>query len=559
MTSTFARYAIVTGANAPGIGFRTAQILASPPHRFRVVLACRDEAKGLAAQHAISSADPEAWAQYVHLDLAHLESVRLFADAFRALDGGAPVKNGLSLLVCNAAVGFGRDNERKVTADGFERAMGTNHLGHFLLVNLLLPDLLLPEAGARVVVVGSSLHDPKSSGGGTSKKPTTLGDLDDLMLERPGAYEVGYAYRRSKLANMLFACELHRRLKAARCNSVNVRALEPGFIPQTALGREAGALSMFFMQWVLDGVLKWVRGRASIAGDYGVRIRDPGHLTQYIQDGNLARRVKDTTALAGAAMVRAILRPSPPRRRGIPGATLPAARPSPRSDGPPCSCRPPGEVHDVEPGSLRVTAGCHHLDRRAHPVVGAAAADVGHRRVDVGVGRPGLVAQQGGCGHDHAALAVAALRHVQRRPGLLDRMLPVRRQALDRHDLLRGLQRRHRHDARAQGRTVHVDGAGAALRHTATVLGAGQPKLLAQHPQQRGIGLGVVLSQLAIHVQGGHPEVSSGKLAGVSSMAQKHHPSLAPPLNFVIRPPETHSSPGVPPPSPFVPAPTRQP
>ena len=257
MTSTVARYAIVTGANAPGLGFRTAQMLASPPHRFRVVLACRDEAKGLAAQRAMSSADPEAWVQYVHLDLAHLESVRRFADAFRALDGGAPVKNGLSLLVCNAAVGFGRDNERKVTADGFERAMGTNHLGHFLLVNLLLPYLRRPEAGARVVVVSSSLHDPKSSGG-TSKKPTTLGDLDDLMLERPGTYEVGYAYRRSKLANMLFACELHRRLKAARCHSVSVRALEPGFIPQTALGREAGALGLFFMQWVLDGVLKWV-------------------------------------------------------------------------------------------------------------------------------------------------------------------------------------------------------------------------------------------------------------------------------------------------------------
>ena len=257
MTSTVARYAIVTGANAPGLGFRTAQMLASPPHRFRVVLACRDEAKGLAAQRAMSSADPEAWVQYVHLDLAHLESVRRFADAFRALDGGAPVKNGLSLLVCNAAVGFGRDNERKVTADGFERAMGTNHLGHFLLVDLLLPYLRRPEAGARVVVVSSSLHDPKSSGG-TSKKPTTLGDLDDLMLERPGTYEVGYAYRRSKLANMLFACELHRRLKAARCHSVSVRALEPGFIPQTALGREAGALGLFFMQWVLDGVLKWV-------------------------------------------------------------------------------------------------------------------------------------------------------------------------------------------------------------------------------------------------------------------------------------------------------------
>ncbi len=251
-----ARYAIVTGANAPGLGFRAAQLLAGPPHRFRVVLACRDEAKGLSAQHAICSADPEAWARYVNLDLASLDSIRRFAGAFRALDNGGAGKDGLSLLLCNAAVGFGRDNERKVTADGFERAMGTNHLGHFLLANLLLPDLRRCEC-ARVVVVGSSLHDPKSSGG-RSNKPTTLGDLDDLMLEQPGAYDAGYAYRRSKLANMLFAHELHRRLADGGYRSVSVRALEPGFIPQTALGREAGAVGTFFMQWIFDGVLKWI-------------------------------------------------------------------------------------------------------------------------------------------------------------------------------------------------------------------------------------------------------------------------------------------------------------
>ena len=246
-------YAIVTGANAPSIGFRTAQLLAGAPHRFRVVLACRDEAKGLAAQEAIRAADPEARAQYLHCDLANLASVRRFVDAFREIDDGASNVMGLSLLVCNAGVGFGRDQERKVTADGFERALGTNHLGHFLLVNLLRPDLKVP-ASSRVVVVSSSLHN--SAGAGRSARPTTL-DLDDLQLEQPGAYEVGFAYRRSKLANLLFTLELHRRLRAAGEHTVQVMALEPGFIPQTALNREAGTVGVFFLRWVLDGVLRW--------------------------------------------------------------------------------------------------------------------------------------------------------------------------------------------------------------------------------------------------------------------------------------------------------------
>jgi len=249
------RYAIVTGANAPSIGFLAAQLLASRPHRYRVILACRDKAKGLAAQQVISAADPLASAQYLHLDLASLESVRSFADTFRDVDGGAPKTVGLSLLLCNAGVGFGRENGRKLTADGFERAFGTNHLGHFLLANLLMPDLQRSrDAATRVVVVSSSLHDPKT---GRSKRPTTLGDLDDLHLAAPGAYDAGFAYRRSKLANLLFAYELKRRLAAAGCHSVGVLALEPGFIPQTALNREAGALGVFFLRYVLDGVLKW--------------------------------------------------------------------------------------------------------------------------------------------------------------------------------------------------------------------------------------------------------------------------------------------------------------
>ena len=90
--------------------------------------------------------------------------------------------------------------------------------------------------------------------GGT---PCTL-DLDDLQLTQPGAYEAAFAYKRSKLANILFTYELRRRLQAAGSHGVHVSALSPGFIPTTNLSREAGPLAQFFLRWVLDGVLKWV-------------------------------------------------------------------------------------------------------------------------------------------------------------------------------------------------------------------------------------------------------------------------------------------------------------
>merc|ERR1719379_916902 len=79
------------------------------------------------------------------------------------------------------------------------------------------------------------------------------------MLERPGAYtSAGFAYRRSKLANLLFAYELRRRLGRAGCDTVQVMACTPGFIPQTGLGREGGVVATFLLRWVLDGLLKWI-------------------------------------------------------------------------------------------------------------------------------------------------------------------------------------------------------------------------------------------------------------------------------------------------------------
>lgn len=211
------RAVVVTGANT-GIGFETARMLARKGAR--VVLACRDQSKGEAAVRAITAANPKGTATFAPLDLADLDSVAAFAVAFEAGNGR------LDLLVNNAGVmvpPLGR------TSQGFELQFGTNHLGHFALTGRLLP-LLERTRGARVVVVASMAQ---SSG---------RIDLDDLNWERR-PYAAGAAYAQSKLANMMFALELHRRLTAAG-SGLRVTAAHPGWTA-TDLGRTSGALARF--------------------------------------------------------------------------------------------------------------------------------------------------------------------------------------------------------------------------------------------------------------------------------------------------------------------------
>ncbi|HET9778332.1 MAG TPA: oxidoreductase, partial [Propionibacteriaceae bacterium] len=184
------RTVVVTGANS-GIGLPTARAFAEAGAR--VVLAVRDLAKGAAAAESIPG-DCEVR----HLDLADLASVRAFARTWQG---------ELSVLINNA--GVMRTPERR-TADGFELQIGTNHLGHFALTNLLLPHLT-----DRVVTVASGVH----RGGSIS--------LDDLNWERR-KYRPWSAYQQSKLANLLFTLELQRRLTAAG-SAVRAIAAHPGY------------------------------------------------------------------------------------------------------------------------------------------------------------------------------------------------------------------------------------------------------------------------------------------------------------------------------------------
>ena len=184
------RTVIVTGANS-GIGLPTAQAFAEAGAR--VVLAVRDMAKGEAAAGSIPGA-----CEVRKLDLADLTSVRAFANGWRG---------EVDVLINNA--GVMRTPERR-TVDGFELQIGTNHLGHFALTNLLLPQIT-----DRVVTVASGAH----RGGRIS--------LDDLNWERR-SYNRWAAYQQSKLANLLFTLELQRRLTAAG-SRVRALAAHPGY------------------------------------------------------------------------------------------------------------------------------------------------------------------------------------------------------------------------------------------------------------------------------------------------------------------------------------------
>ena len=203
------RHAIVTGANS-GLGLCTALELAR--HGAHVVLAARDAAKGEAAREQISAAlagtSGAGSTQLRSLDLADLASVRAFATA--VVDG----EERLDLLVNNAGV---MAIPRRTTADGFEMQLGTNHLGHMALTLLLLPALVRTGSAhgtSRVVTVASGAH--------------RFGriDLEDLMGER--RYQPWRAYGQSKLANLLFAFELQRRLDA-RGLPVASYAAHPGY------------------------------------------------------------------------------------------------------------------------------------------------------------------------------------------------------------------------------------------------------------------------------------------------------------------------------------------
>ena len=195
---------LITGASS-GLGVETARAVAA--HGAQVFGVVRDVEKGRRNLDEVGATGVELY----EADLASLDSVRSFTDKFLA-DG----HDRIDVLIANAGIMACPQGK---TADGFELQFGTNHLGHFVLVNRLA-GTLVAGSPARVVMLSSSGH--------------SFGDVD---LEDPGfdngGYEEWLAYGRAKTANVLFAVELDRRM---RDRGVRATAVHPGGI-MTDLGR----------------------------------------------------------------------------------------------------------------------------------------------------------------------------------------------------------------------------------------------------------------------------------------------------------------------------------
>jgi len=246
--------AVVTGASS-GLGLNCAAALAKTGKYF-VVMAVRDVEK--AKKVAKKFNFPEGSYVTMKLELGNLQSVRDFVANLKAFKSARPLNH----LICNAAVYKPKDPEPAWTDDGFEMSMGVNHLGHFLLANLLVNDMAKAK-NARMCIVGSITGNSNTIGGGLVYPRADLGDLSGFAEggTNPVAMVDGKpffgakAYKDSKVCNMMTVSQLHQRYHED--SGIVFSSMYPGCIAETALFREKRKwfrkIFPLFMKYVTGG------------------------------------------------------------------------------------------------------------------------------------------------------------------------------------------------------------------------------------------------------------------------------------------------------------------
>lgn len=257
---------VITGASS-GLGLSTATALVNSGRHF-VVMACRDVEKGKKVAKELNF--PDGSYTVMKLELANLQSVRDFVANLKAFKSVRPLNN----LICNAAVYRPTDPEPAWTDDGFEMSMGVNHLGHFLLVNLLLSDMKKAKE-ARLCIVGSITGNTNTVGGGLVYPRADLGNLSGL--EEGGTKPIAMAdgkpffgakaYKDSKVCNMMTVSELHERYHEK--TGIVFSSMYPGCIAETALFREKRTWFRkafpWFMKYITGGYVGEVEAGERLA------------------------------------------------------------------------------------------------------------------------------------------------------------------------------------------------------------------------------------------------------------------------------------------------------
>ncbi|WP_008309233.1 protochlorophyllide reductase [Leptolyngbya sp. PCC 6406] len=238
--------AIITGASS-GVGLYGAKALAKKG--WHVVMACRNLEKAEQAAQSVGIA-PGSYT-VLPLDLASLASVRKFVQTFRETG------KTLEALVCNAAVYLPLSKEPQYSPDGYELSVATNHLGHFLLCNLMLEDLKhSPAPEKRLIILGTVTANKAELGGKIPiPAPPDLGNFEGfeqgfkapITMINGKAFKSGKAYKDSKLCNMLTTRELHRRFHES--TGIVFNSLYPGCVADTPLFRNHYSLFRTIFPW----------------------------------------------------------------------------------------------------------------------------------------------------------------------------------------------------------------------------------------------------------------------------------------------------------------------
>jgi NAD(P)-dependent dehydrogenase (short-subunit alcohol dehydrogenase family) len=249
------RTVIVTGGNA-GLGYQAAKNIALSDASYHVVLACRSASRGETAAAAIRTETGNPYVTAMRVDLASLDSVREFEESFSRV--GLPPLYG---IVCNAGISAAGVPGSPRTEDGFETIFGVNHLGHFLLTNLLLPRM---DIHGRIVFVTSDLHNPPAF------FPAKV------RYDNAAAIAAGNAgmaqYCTSKLCNIYCTYEMARLIQDHTDTRITVNAFNPGAMSDTGFSSPSGNILARAAVRVIGGIMGALIGKQSTAIESGATL-----------------------------------------------------------------------------------------------------------------------------------------------------------------------------------------------------------------------------------------------------------------------------------------------